>query len=204
MPFLKDEDVLDMHKAIDFNKNISEQWKERCDAKELEVKKLTNIKKWNQIALIGVGLLCLLLFYIALIKPFWITNNKLLASSGYHMVSLNENSRALNDINSNHKAIDSTVTKMYKGVMYQVQIGAFKHFSIPMHSKEFKYLTAYSNEYNKYALGKFATYADATTFKNDLKRLGFNEAFLVSFYNNEQIDIRKALELSGEPQFLEQ
>jgi len=203
MPFIKDEEILDFHKAIDFNKNMAEEWKERHDVKELKVNNLNNTKNWLLIALIGLGLLCLLLFYIARVKPFWLTNNKTLETSGYHMVNLNETPNALDAFTSPKSPIDSAAIKKYEGVMYQVQIGAYKHFSIAMHSEEFNDLTAYSNGYNKYALGKFSTYEAASTFKNDLKSLGFKKAFLVSFYNDEQIDIRKALELSNEPQFLE-
>ena len=203
MPFIEDEELLDFHKAIDFNKNMAEEWKERHDAKEIEINHLNKKKNSILIALISLGLCCIFLFYIARMKPFWITNNKTLEKSGYHMVNLNQAPNALDAFVSKQTPIDSSHVKKYDGVIYQVQIGAYKNFSIAMHSDEFNDLTENSNGYNKYALGKFSSYSDASTFKNDLKKLGFKKAFLVSFYNDEQIDIRKALELSGEPQFLE-
>jgi len=203
MPFIEDEELLDFKKAISFNKDMAAQWKDRHDAKELENHRLNSKKNWILIALIAVGILCLFLFYMAREKPYWVTTNKTLEKSGYQLLKLNETPNKLDSITTKQTTTDSSIKK-YDGVMYQVQIGAYKKFSIAMHSDEFGDFTERTNGYNKYALGKFSTYADATTFKNDLKRLGFNEAFLVSFYNNEQIDIRKALELSGEPQFLEQ
>jgi len=204
MPFIEDEELLDFKKAISFNKDMAAQWKDRHDAKELENNQLNNKKNWILIALVAVGILCLFLFYMAREKPFWVTNNKTLEKSGYQLVKLNETPNKLEALTTQETSIDSATIKKYEGVMYQVQIGAYKKFRIAMHSDEFGDFTERTNGYNKYALGKFSTYADATTFKNDLKRLGFREAFLVSFYNNEQIDIRKALELSGEPQFLGQ
>ena len=203
MPFIEDEELLEFHKAIDFNKNMAEEWKERYDAKEVENKHLNDKKNWILIAFIVAALFCIFLFYVARMKPFWVADNHTLEKSGYHMVNLNDNPNGLDAYISEQTAKEDLKIKKYEGVTYQVQLGAFKKFSIAMHSDEFNDLTAYSNGYNKYALGKFATYADANTFKNDLKKLGFKKAFLVSFYNNEQIDIRKALELSNEPQFLE-
>ncbi|PCH76073.1 MAG: hypothetical protein COB98_07285 [Flavobacteriaceae bacterium] len=204
MPFIKDEELLEFHKAIDFNKNMAAQWKEKHDDTALKNEVLHGKKNWILIALITLGLFCLFLLYVARVKPFWLANNKTLEKSGYHMVNLNKNPNALEAFTHHKTALDSSRIRKYEGVMYQVQIGAFKNFSIAMHSEEFSDLTEYSNGFNKYALGKFSTYADATIFKNDLKRIGFKKAFLVSFYKEEQINIRKALELSGEPEFLEQ
>jgi len=204
MPFIEDEELLDFKKAISFNKDMAAQWKDRHDAKELENNQLNNKKNWILIALIAVGILCLFLFYIAREKPSWITTNETLEKSGYQLLNFDKNSTGLDALTTKQTIVDSSSVKKYEGVMYQVQIGAYKKFRIAMHSDEFGDFTERTNGYNKYALGKFSTYADATTFKNDLKSLGFKEAFLVSFYNNEQIGIRKALELSKEPQFLGQ
>lgn len=204
MPFIKDEELLDFHKAIDFNKNMAEEWKERYDAKELENNRLNDKKKRIILALITTGLLCLFLIFIARVKPFWIANNDTLNKSGYNMGNSSKNPQNIAVVKKDTSTTETTSFKHYDGVTYQVQIAAFKNFRIAMHSDEFNDLSEQSNGFNKYALGKFSTYADATTFKNDLQKLGFKKSFLVSFYNNEQIEIRKALELSNEPEFLEQ
>ncbi len=203
MPFLRDEELLVLHNNIDNSKTKADEWQEKHQKISTENTGLKRAKKGYLIALIALGIIFLFLLYTARVKPFLLTNNKTLEKSGYQLIQL-DTTRT-----ETEKLIDSTSytaprsIENYDGVIYQVQIGAFKKFDMAIHSKDFSHFNEYTNGFNKYALGKFSTYSDATTFKNNLKKIGFKEVFLISFYEKEQIDIKEALELSNELEFLE-
>ncbi len=88
-------------------------------------------------------------------------------------------------------------------VIYSVQIGAFKDFTFTSESlsnlAEFQ-----SNGYNKFNIGNYKTYAEAKVLKDSLQKLGFRDCFLSAISFGQPINIREALLLSDEPQFLEQ
>lgn len=203
MPTIEEKDLLNLHKKIDLNKDIANEWKQRFDEKENENIALKNKKNWILIALIFLGVFCLFLFYTARVKPFWLTNNEILVKSGYKIVNLNEVQNIPNTTKNKEVIIDSISNAPYNGIIYQIQIGAFKKFSVKLQSDDFSNLSEYSvDDYNKYAVGKFSSYADAITSKKNLKKIGFKDTFIISFYKNKPIDIKKALKLSNEPQYL--
>lgn len=88
-------------------------------------------------------------------------------------------------------------------VVYSVQIGAFKNFDLTskglLHLSEFK-----DTEYNKLSLGNYTTYSEALVLKDSLMKLGFKDCFLTAKSFGKDTNIREALLLSNEQQFLEQ
>ena len=86
-------------------------------------------------------------------------------------------------------------------IVYGVQIGAYKDFELV--SKELTHLDNFkSNEYNKFCIGHYTTYKEAFMLKSKLIKLGFKDAFLSAKSFGEPLDIREALVLSNEEQFL--
>ena len=67
-----------------------------------------------------------------------------------------------------------------------------------LYSDDFVNFKEYKSSFSNYTLGNFSTYSDASLFKSDIVKLGFEDAYLVAFYKTEQIDIEQALELSEE------
>ena len=55
---------------------------------------------------------------------------------------------------------------------------------------------------NKYAIGNYITYAEAKSLKDDLRRLGFKDCFVIAQSYGEPVDIKEALQLSEETQYL--
>ncbi len=84
--------------------------------------------------------------------------------------------------------------KIEDGLIFKVQIGAFK---TQLPNNTFKGLspiiaqTAPSG-YIRYMAGNFEQYAGANAVKNDLRNLGFKDAFVVAYYNGKRINLNEA------------
>jgi len=107
----------------------------------------------------------------------------------------------INTIANNSNTDLSSLDK--EKIIYSVQIGAFKEFDFT--SKGLMNLSEFQkNGYNKFSIGTYKTYAEAKVLKDSLIKLGFRDCFLSAKSFGNPINIRKALSLSNEPQFLEQ
>lgn len=86
--------------------------------------------------------------------------------------------------------------KIQDGLVFKVQIGAFKQ---PLPNNTFKGLTPVIAQttpsgYLRYMAGNFEKYDNANAVKNDLKNLGYNDAFVVAYYNGVRINLTEGLE----------
>lgn len=86
---------------------------------------------------------------------------------------------------------------MQDGLVFRVQIGAFKT-KIP--DNAFKGLTPLNGEttangYIRYTAGNFEKIENANAVKNDLRNLGYSDAFVVVYYNGRRITISEAMEI---------
>ncbi len=86
--------------------------------------------------------------------------------------------------------------KMPDGLVFKVQIGAFK---TPLPNNTFKGLSPVvgqttPNGYIRYMAGNFEQYNSANAVKNDLRNLGYNDAFVVAYYNGVRINLNEATE----------
>jgi len=85
--------------------------------------------------------------------------------------------------------------KMPDGLIFRVQIGAFKT-KIPNNS--FRGLTPVNaetagNGYTRYTAGNFTKIENASAVKNDLQKNGYPDAFVVVFFNGKRITLADAL-----------
>ena len=88
-------------------------------------------------------------------------------------------------------------------IVYSIQIGAFSNFKAKLFSDDLAHMKEYrEGGLNKYAIGNFITYAEAVVLKDDLRRLGFKDCFIIAQSYGEGVNIREALELSEETQYL--
>ena len=96
----------------------------------------------------------------------------------------------------------STKSLKDEKVIYSVQLKSVKNFTLAsdnlINLKEFN-----NGEISKYSLGNYTKYAEAKNLRDKLKKIGFRDAFIVAESYGNRIGIRKALELSNEPEFLE-
>ncbi|MBC7694291.1 MAG: PD40 domain-containing protein [Burkholderiales bacterium] len=86
--------------------------------------------------------------------------------------------------------------KIPDGLVFKVQIGAFKS---PLPNNTFKGLTPVIAQttpsgYIRYMAGNFEKYASANAVKNDLRNLGYTDAFVVGYYNGKRINLNEAVD----------
>ena len=83
-----------------------------------------------------------------------------------------------------------------QGVVYKVQIGAFKNKDL---SKYFDNNKNFSGEVDadgtkKYTLGAFPTYWEADNFKKYLREMGVSDAWVVAYKDGKRVELKDALE----------
>lgn len=82
-----------------------------------------------------------------------------------------------------------------KGYYYRVQLGAYKFYDIktkPAADESFN--TESSNEMDKMTLGLFYTLAEADQFKEDVRKMGIKDAFVVPYKDGKRITHKEAAE----------
>ena len=78
-------------------------------------------------------------------------------------------------------------------VVYAVQIGAFADKDLSLYSDKFvNFKEIKSGGFNKYALGNFETLEEAKRFRREMVKLGFRNAFIASYQNDQRIKIEEA------------
>lgn len=83
-----------------------------------------------------------------------------------------------------------------KGVLFKVQVGAFKNFDI---TKYFERHQNFSGEVDadgtmKYTLGVFSEYWEADKFKKYMREMGVKGAWIVSYKDGKRVNIKEVLE----------
>ncbi len=88
--------------------------------------------------------------------------------------------------------------EVVEGVTYRVQF-LTSDKEIPAGSKDFKGVTGYQvyqqDGLYRYTMGNEPTIARAKNIQGDLKKKGFNDAFVIAFYNGKRISLQEAREL---------
>lgn len=87
-------------------------------------------------------------------------------------------------------------SKGIKGVLYKVQIGAFKNKDLTKYFQNNKNFSGEIDEdgTKKYTLGIFKEYWEADTFKKYLREMGVKDAWIVSYKDGKRVNIKDALE----------
>jgi len=84
------------------------------------------------------------------------------------------------------------------GLVYKVQVGAFRN---PIPQDMFKgfsplMVNEAANGIKRYTAGMFNTESPATIARNQIRELGYTDAFVVAFFNGERIDLNLARRIS--------
>ena len=120
------------------------------------------------------------------------------SSAGTNQVALNVKGLEIKTGNvysaSNPIPIDQ---KIPDGLVFRVQVGAFK---APIPNNTFKGLTPVNaqttpNGYLRYTVGNFEKFDEATGVKNDLRKMGYSDAFVVVYYNGQRITVNEAINI---------
>jgi len=204
MPYIKDKNLVNIYEEVDkANQTI---YKLNTLLKEEEEN--NSILTKHRIILGSFCLLLLLLFLWSFVNKSKVPSEKYLQKNNLTLVdvdSLHNLKEAMSFGSEDEFEGESLGEDGIAGepIIYSIQIGAFTNFKAKLfsddlaHMKEFK-----EGGLNKYAIGNFITYTEAKILNEDLRRLGFKDCFIIAQSYGENVNIREALELSEEPQYL--
>ncbi|UCE93914.1 hypothetical protein [Lutimonas zeaxanthinifaciens] len=195
MPHLRDKNLVNVYEEID---KANGTIKTLSTALKDEEENNSVLKKHRII--LGVASLVLLILFLWSFLP---------KSKQYKEEYLIKNNLSLIDTDSLHKlerkarqlvVIDSAKTSLIDmSIVYSIQIGAYTNFSSNLISDDITQLEEFEeNGFNKFAIGKFTTYKEAVMLRDDLKRVGFKDCFIIAKSYGMPVDIKEALQLSGE------
>ena len=91
-------------------------------------------------------------------------------------------------------------TKLPEGLVFKVQIGAFRN---PIPQDLFKGMSPITGEttpqgFTRYTAGLFTKYSTADKVKDEIRGLGYKDAFVVAFLNGKRISMSEAMAMTGE------
>jgi vacuolar-type H+-ATPase subunit I/STV1 len=105
-----------------------------------------------------------------------------------------ENSKLDEEVKSNISKSGAKPNE--KGVIFKVQIGAFRNKDLTRYLENSKNFTGEveSDGTKKYTLGYFGDYWEADNFKKYLREMGVSDAWIVAYKNGQRVDIKEVLE----------
>ncbi len=88
--------------------------------------------------------------------------------------------------------------KLNDGLLYRVQIGAFKML---IKNNSFSGLSPINaektgNGYYRYTAGNYSEYNTANNVKNELRKIGYRDAYVVCYYNGKRVSRSESLSIS--------
>ena len=195
MPFVRDKNLVNIYEEIDKANDTIETLSSALKDEEEN----NSVLKKHRIIL-GVLALSMLLLFLWSFLP---------KSRQYKEEYLIKNNLSLVDTDSLHKiqrkakqvvVMDSIKNSIkYMPIVYSVQIGAYTNFRSNLISKDMTQLETFEDSgFNKFAVGKFITYKEAVVLREDLNRIGFDDCFIIAKSYGIPVEMKEALELSGE------
>lgn len=95
----------------------------------------------------------------------------------------------------NTRSLGAGGTASEKGVLFKVQIGAFKKKDLSEFSKNNpSFQLDEKDGVMKYTIGMFQDYWEADTFKKYLREMGVKDAWIVAFKDGKRVPIKDVLE----------
>lgn len=96
--------------------------------------------------------------------------------------------------------------KLPEGLVFKVQIGAFRNPIPQDHYKGFAPLMAEDagNGITRYTAGLFKTFNVANMAKNEIRTMGYPDAFVVAFFNGKRININEARAMLNETELTDE
>jgi len=206
MPIIEEEDLKNLHKEIEFQKNIINDLNE-----DIEEISSTNGELEKHRLLLGIISGVLLLLLLLGLGTYFLSPNIFISKSslekqGYKIMTTGEFQQIQEILNS--KEITPSATDEFsdqdiaknedqesiKGTLvYAVQIKALETRGIELYSNNLiQFAEIYKDDFYKYALGAFETLEEAQGFRKEIVRLGFKDAFIASYKNGKRLRIEEA------------
>ncbi len=195
MPFIEESDLLELHKDIDKAQIINERLLDQIKFKNKELKR-SKIQRNILAGVTGlflIGTLAITSFTAGLSRSNSYENrNNLLVS----IDSLDAIKARINNLKQQNEEL-SLVKEFYlaknfleKETIYSVQVKSFVDNNIILASEALNNtLFVKTNPFYSYSLGNFETLAEAQSFRYQLVKLGFEDAFVASYKGGKRIKI---------------
>lgn len=109
---------------------------------------------------------------------------------------LEESQATLADLqNDNSMDISGNQTRTAKGVVFKVQIGAFRNKDLAKYfDNNGSFDGEVDNSVQRYTLGVFTDYWEADKFKKYLREMGVKDAWIVSYKDGQRVPLKDVLE----------
>ncbi len=195
MPFVRDKNLVNIYEEIDKAKDTIASLSTALKEEEEN----NSLLKKHRIILGVFGLVLLILFLWSFLpkskqykEEYLIKNNlSIINTDSLHKIQRNARQAFVAD------SLKTSISDL--SIIYSVQIGAYIHFNSNLISDDITQLEEFEdNGFNKFAVGKFMTYKEAVLLRDDLKRLGFKDSFIIAKSYGVPVNITEALELSSE------
>ncbi|WP_343486517.1 SPOR domain-containing protein [Allomuricauda sp. d1] len=195
MPFIEENDLLDLHKDIEKAQIINERLLDQIKFKGKDIKRL----KLQRNVLMGlVGLFVLSILGITSYTAGW-SNSKRLDNDQYILASIDsldavkariDNLKEQNEELSLVKEFYLAKEFLEKEKIYSVQVKSFTDNNMTLASEALtNTLFVKTNPFYAYSLGNFETLNEAQKFRKQLVDMGFKDAFVASYKEGKRVKI---------------
>lgn len=196
MPFIEENDLLDLHKDIDKAQNMNEKLLDQIQIKNKDFKKI----KLQRNLLLGLSVLFIggFLAFTSLSVGFNMANSK---SNQDNMVlhsldSLDAYKARISNLKEQNQEL-SLVKEFYlakeflqKEKIYSVQIKSFVDSNVSLTSNALtNTLFSRANPYYSYSIGTFETLEEAQDLRKHLIDAGIKDAFVASYQDGQRLKI---------------
>ena len=194
MPFIEESDLLELHKDIDKAQIINERLLDQIKYKNKELKrsKLQRNVLAGITALLLIGALAFTSFTAGLSSSKEFDNKNLLVSidSLEAVKTRIDNLKQQNDELSLVKEFYLAKKFLEKEKIYSVQVKSFVDNNVTLASEDLtNTLFVKTNPYYSYSLGTFETLEEAQSFRYQLVKMGFDDAFVASYQDGKRLKI---------------
>ena len=198
MPFIEETDLLELHKEVEKFQLINDRFLDQIKYKNKEIKK--NKLQRN----IFIGIVASLLVVILSITTFnaCVGNNTNFDGQSNLLVSIDsldsikskiDNLKVKNEELSIVKDFYLAKKFLEKKKIYSVQIKSFVDNNITLASATLtNTLFVKRNLFYSYSIGNFETLEEAVSFRYQLVKIGFNDAFVASYKDGKRIKIENS------------
>ncbi len=195
MPFIEESDLLELHKDIDKAQIINERLLDQIKFKNKELR--TSRIQRNILAgvtgLFLIGTLAIISFTAGLSRSSNFDNTENLLVS---IDSLDAIKARINNLKQQNEEL-SLVKEFYlaknfleKETIYSVQIKSFVDNNMTLASEALNNtMFVKTNPFYSYSLGNFETLEEAQSFRYQLVKMGFDDAFVASYKDGKRIKI---------------
>ncbi len=194
MPFIEESDLLELHKDIDKAQIINERLLDQIKFKNKELKrsKIQRNILTGVTSLFLIGALAVTSFTAGLSRSNTYDNQNLLVS----IDSLDAVKTRIDNLQQKNEELSLVkefyLAKMFleKEKIYSVQVKSFVDNNLTLASESLtNTMFVKTNPFYSYSLGNFETLEEARSFRYQLVKMGFEDAFVASYQDGKRLKI---------------